>query len=545
MRWQVKLSRLLLGGVIVVATGIATAGFMTFERNLDAMKEASQENIVWSVTQLERELTRFRDALGASSAGQSRSTAEINQRFDILWSRVSIFQRGQVGERLREYDVESNTIGRLFQELKRQELAVVSITSYDFLSLEQISDAFYPFADELHDLSRRVTFGEEEKAAVVRAQMRSGADFALFASILTVVMIIAVLIYFVIEGRKFRKLAEQNMNMAEQFRLASVAKSRFLTMMSHELRTPMNGVLGLLAVAREAETEPGQRHLLDQADRSANRMLDMLTDILDFAALDNAQLALDDKPFSPNGLLSALLDILGPAVNQAGVGLRVVEQGELPVRLSGDESRLRRSYAMMITYFLETAGARDIELELGYREGRLEARIMVGYLNGGWSPDLLFGTREESEDSFASEVLGPAVARSLIERMGGKIWLEEPENERIILRIDVPLKTLEPRRLKVLLNVQSGPMEMICKSTLSGFPIDFLPITSTDCAEIVLMETGRIDESTRIKDMRLRCPQIFIFGVGRPKEPELFDFIVDVPLEAAKLKSRISEFLEQ
>ena len=507
------------------------------------MQQASRENIAWSASQLERELTRFRDSLGASEAGHSSSSADINQRFDVLWSRVAIFQRGEVGERLQQYDRESNVVGRLFEELKRQEVAVVSISSFDFTTLAQVYAAFYPYTNELNELSRRIFVGEEEKSAAVRAQMRQGANFALYASIATVILVIGGMIYFVLEGRIFRKLAHENRALAEKFKQASLVKSRFLTMMSHELRTPMNGVLGMLAVARNAETNPEQKSMLEQADRSANRMLGMLTDILDFAALENAEMALDSKPFFTNELLLALPELLGPVALQAEARLNVAPVGELPVMLRGDVTRLRRTYALMITYFLETAGARDIDLALSYHDGYLKAEILVDYLDGGWSPDLIFGDRGESEDSFASEVLGPSVARVLVSKMRGELRLGSRDDGRIALDIEVPVPAMEMRRLKVLLDLQSAPMEMICKSTISSLPIDFTPLENAECAEVVMMETGTMDEQKKVSAMRKKCPSALVFGIGRPAMPSLYDFVAEVPLEAAELKIRLSEVL--
>ncbi len=535
-------SKIMFGGVVLVAIGIATFGFLTFKDSLEAMRRASQENISWSATQLERELTRFLDSLGTSRAGTTSSTVDINERFDVLWSRVTVFQRGRVGARLREYDTE-NVVGRLLEELKRQEVAVVSISSFDFTTMANLHRAFFPFGDALHELSRRITLGEEKKAAGIRAQMRESADFALYASILTVILVTGALVYFVFEGQQYRKLADENLLLAERFKEASEVKSRFLTMMSHELRTPMNGVLGLLSLAREEETDPAQKLRLEQADRSAKRMLGMLTDILDFAALENTRIAVSDKPFFSNELMLALPDLLGPVAAQARARLHVEAEGALPVMLCGDATRLRRSYALMVTYFLETAGAQDIELRMSYEAGVLKARIIVEYSGGGWSPDLIFGTRGDSADRFAAEALGPSIARVLVDKMGGEISLGTTGEEKILLTIDVPVKAMEPRRLKVLLDVQSVPMEMVCKSSLARLPVDYLSPDTAQEAEIIILETGSSDEENRVKAARAATPAAQVFGVGRPQNAALFDFVAELPLEAAQLKNRVSEAL--
>ncbi len=536
-------SKIMFGGVVLVAIGIATFGFLTFKNNLEVMRRASQENISWSANQLGRELTRFMDSLGTSRAGTSSSTVDINQRFDVLWSRVAVFQRGAVGARLRAYDA-ADTVGRLFDELKRQEVAVVSIKSFDFTTIANVSSAFYPYADELYELSRKITVGEEQKAAEIRAQMRGSANYALYASILTVVMVTGALIYFVYEGQRYRKLADENKALAEKFKTASEVKSRFLTMMSHELRTPMNGVLGLLALARVSEADPEQKERLDQADRSANRMLGMLTDILDFAALENAQFALTNKPFFSNELLLALPELLGPVATQAEARLHVAAVGELPVMLCGDAMRLRRSYALMVTYFLETAGARDIGLTLAYEKGVLRVRIVVDYVGGGWTPDLIFGERGGNEDSFAAEALGPSVARVLVKKMDGEIALGSTEDGKILLLIDVPVVALAPRQLKVRLTMQSTPMEMVCKSSVAGLPVEFMSADSTVQAEIILLETGFKDEAARVADIRAQSPRAQVFAIGRPQNPKLFDFAAEMPLEAAQLRNRIVEALQ-
>ena len=544
MGWKSGYSKFLFGGVIIVAIALAAFGFITFQRNLDAMRQTSQENIAWSAAQLERELTRFRDSLGSSRAGASNSTAEINQRFDVLWSRVAIFQRGKVGERLREYDRESNVIPRLLAEMKRQEVRVVSISSFDFNSLAEIQQAFYPFATELHELSLRVTTGEEEKAALVRAQFRSGANFALYASIATVALVIAALIYFAIEGRSYRKLAARNHILAERFKTASEVKSRFLTMMSHELRTPMNGVLGLLALARQSENGAEREELLEQAGQSANRMLEMLTDILDFAALENDRFEADIRPFSTENLLQALREILGPVARQADIRFSVGVKGEIPPCLSGDLTRLRRSYSLMITYFLETAGAQDIEVVFSYDAGRLCTRILVDYLDGGWSPELIFGETCESDDRFASEVLGPSVARTLVGKMQGEIRLEAPEDGKIILAIEVPAKVVQPETLKIKMKMRSVPMEMVFKSAICSFPARFLPEDSDETADVVIMEAGAGDEAQAVDAMRKSHPSALVCGIGRPRAPEIYDFVAEMPQEAERLKTRLQALLE-
>jgi hypothetical protein len=292
-----------------------------------------------------------------------------------------------------------------------------------------------------------------------------------------------------------------------------------------------------------SETDPAQKARLAQAERSANRMLDMLTDILDFAALENAQYDIADKPFFSNELLLALPELLGPVAAQAEARLHVRAEGTLPIMLRGDATRLRRAYALMVTYFLETAGARDISLALAYESGILRARIEVDYVGDGWSPDLVFGTRKSHKDSFAVDALGPSVARVLVRKMAGEIDLGTSDSGKILLRIDVPVAALSPQRLKVGLAMQSAPMEMVCKSSLSSLPIEFVPADAAAEAELVLVEAASGDSAGQVNAIRAQNPSVLVFGIGHPQDPSIFDFVADLPLEAARLKNRVSEIL--
>ena len=536
------ISKLLFGGVVLIAIGISIFGYLTFEESIDAMRRASQENISWSATQLERELTRFRDSLDSTTTGTSSTAVDINERFDVLWSRVAVFQRGEVGQRLRVYDTE-NVVGRLFETLQQQEIAVVRIKNYDFDTMANISRAFFPFGNELHTLSRRITLGEEEKRAEIRAQMRDSSDYTFYASILTVIMVTAALMYFAYESQQFKKLANENKLLADKFKLASEAKSRFLTMMSHELRTPMNGVLGLLAVARETETNPTKKELLDQADRSANRMLGMLTDILDFAALEEATLRVENKPFFSHELLLALPEHLEPVAMQTSARLRVRPTGHLPMMLCGDAPRLRRSYALIVTYFLETAGAQDIEVKLSYEAGELRAGILVDYIGEGWSPTLVFGDRAENTNQFGAGALGPSVARAMVAKMNGKIEIVTHEGKAIELCICVPVKALAPTPLNILLDLHSASMQIICKSAVAGLPVAFHTAAQDIEIGAIWLEAGRETEAAQVEQLGRKHPNAKLFAIGRPLNPKAFDFVIDMPLESETLKNHICDLL--
>ncbi len=91
---------------------------------------------------------------------------------------------------------------------------------------------------------------------------------------------------------------------------ASRAKSEFLANISHELRTPMNGIIGMTLLALDTEPTAEQRECLQTVKESAESLLTIITDILDFSQIESKAVTLDAVDFSPRQLLASLLEPL-------------------------------------------------------------------------------------------------------------------------------------------------------------------------------------------------------------------------------------------
>ena len=327
--------------LFITLIGLVFFGYQAIQRNVVALQTAGQEDISWSTSQLELELARFRSELGALRSTEmtgAESAANLNNRFDILWSRVAIFQRGRIGERLLDYDAENQIVSRFFATMQAFETQIVMLQPGDDTTIEAIDRAFAPFGDALRELSRIVTQGEQKKLAEIRAQLGVGVrNTAFLLGAATAVLLLALVINWM-SLRRFRRLAKHNLQLAREAEQASRAKSQFLTMMSHELRTPMNGVLGLLAIARQQDLPGKLNRTLGMAERSARRMIGLLTDILDFSALQARALPIERKQFS----LRMLANGLARAIDESRGRLDIEVVESAPDQLLGDVRRLHQ-----------------------------------------------------------------------------------------------------------------------------------------------------------------------------------------------------------
>ena len=539
MKRKSILASIVFAGFFAVAIGLAGFGFYSFQKNLTALNESNQENISWPAMQLEQELLRFQESLLKYEAQDNFTQKQLITRFDILWSRVAIFQRGRVGARLREYDRETDVLGRLFADLQEQADVVEAPGVPEIRGLR---DIFEQYTIEMRDLSKLIFLGEEKLRSKLNAQMRASANSTLSLSIVAMVFLLAGLGYSSREGRRFRILAQTNRKLADIAEKASQSKTRFLTMMSHELRTPMNGVLGFLALLRQSKISAPQEQLVDHAERSGRQMIGMLSDILDFSTLQNDKLELEEKSFEIAGLVEALADLFGPEARRADIDFDVKYDPFGPTRIAGDFRRLKQIYTQLTSYFIELAGIRRILLDFRVEGDVLTADICLEYsdIKGKWTPDLVLGGRVENSDSFAAQALGPAVARGLISEMRGDLVLGPMDESRVVVAVHIPVVRRSLPVVNIHMDMSSAVMETICKTALRDAPVCFEVQEISANVHIILFETGNMDEAGRVSDLQIKYPKALIIALGRPINPDIFDSVVDIP---ARMSEKIGPII--
>lgn len=537
-------SRILAFGVILCVVGFAVVGFVSFRNDLEALRRSTKENILWSAAQLEFELARFTGTLAEFAAGAPNVDARlVNTRFDVLWSRVLTFRSGEAGFRLSAYDAERRAVEALFALMQASEREVVNLKPGDREAALALVAAFRPHAEGLRRLSLDVLHGEEARQAVMRDGVRSSAQLTAVMSLVGLVVAIVGMVVFSAETRRFRRIAEANRQLAEEARSANLAKSRFLAMMSHELRTPMNGVLGLLALAKQSGMPKPPLRLVEQAERSGREMIGLLSDILDFSALQDDRLELEPAPFPPRQLGESVRDLFDPVARREGVEFRLACDPDLPAEVIGDLRRLRQAITHLAAYVTGTAGARELGLRISHDGTDLVVALSFAYGEGGpaWKPDLILGAPDRSEDSFASDALGPAVARMLIDRMGGSIRLGVAEEDRIAILVRMPAPPVRRGETCVRLETRSAAITMLCRTALRGERLVWHGEGTEAPVDAVLFEAGGEEEAERVRDLRRRFPGAVILGIGAARQPAAFDGMIALPLDIDALRSQVME----
>jgi len=527
---------------------LAGIGYFGVRQDINELRAADHETILWSAVQVELELARFEHVLEGVIEREPEATNQyVNERFDILWSRISLFDQGSVGTRLRKYDQPGQVVAKLFSLMKRLEPEIVGLKADDKKAALRLTREFSPFGAKLHVLSLAVLHGEENIRAGYREALSKSSSTMLVISVMAVFASLLMIVVFARESNRFRHLAELNQTLLDRETKAGRAKSQFLAMMSHELRTPLNGVLGLLALVRQVGVNDQQTRLIDQAERSGQQMTSLLEDILDYSAIQDGVMTVENRPFVLGELVDAVRDMFMPRAAREGISFTVNLNKNSAHRIMGDSSRLRQAVNHLATYLLETAGTRDIVLDVNHENGELKASISFDYnqTGGDWTPDLIVGKLDATDESFATEALGPAIARSLILRMGGRTALEKLAPGRVAIVVSVPSKDLVVRCLLVQLMCNSASLETICKAALAPENVQFLTESSLQDPNVIMIEAGGSKEAQTVDICGKTYPQALLVALGRPHNPDDFFDIVDVPIDMVAIrKSRFLQLLD-
>ncbi len=216
---------------------------------------------------------------------------------------------------------------------------------------------------------------------------------------------------------------------------ANDAKSRFLATMSHEIRTPLNGIMAMLDLALRQDVPDGLRDKLTVAHNSAQSLLTILNDTLDFSKLEAGRLDLDIAPFAPAQLAQETVDLFRAKAEDKGLTLRAETAAEVPAAIMGDGHRLRQVLLNLIGNAVKFTLEGEVRLSVERMPGRSTALRFAVTDSGIGIPKhvqpKLFNSFTQADASttrrFGGTGLGLAICKQLVELMGGSIGVESVE----------------------------------------------------------------------------------------------------------------------
>lgn len=247
-----------------------------------------------------------------------------------------------------------------------------------------------------------------------------------------------------------RKHYEQQLERAKRAaEEADRSKTQFISIMSHELRTPLNGIIGMMELAGREPLSEKQQKCLQNAKRSADDLLHILNDILDFAKLENDKLRLEELDFDLLESLQRIEEIYQPLVVAKGLKFVTTDFSTLPRFIRGDALRLRQVLHNILANALKFTQSGRITLAVYQSVRHEQPTLEFSVEDTGIGVDArmknkLFSPFTQADSSttrlFGGTGLGLMISRQLVELMGGTMSLDSELGRGTCVSFWIPLQ---------------------------------------------------------------------------------------------------------
>ena len=266
-----------------------------------------------------------------------------------------------------------------------------------------------------------------------------------------IVSIVLSLFAAILASRFIRKPFEEIEGLKEEAEANSLAKSEFMANMSHEIRTPLNAIIGMTSIGKSTEDLSKAQYSFRKIEDASQHLLGVINDILDMSKIEAGLFDLLPSEFNFDKNLHHVVSVTKPWAEEKEQSIELTVDPDIPDYLLGDKQRLTQVIINLIDNAIKISpqnGGIKLDAKLKDIVGEdVEVLVSVTDSGSGYTEEQkkhLFESYHKA-DADASRKhggtdLGLSISKSIIEMMGGTIWVESKPRRGSTISFTVHLK---------------------------------------------------------------------------------------------------------
>ena len=287
-------------------------------------------------------------------------------------------------------------------------------------------------------------------------------------------------------------------------------RSMLLAKISHELRTPLNGITGMLTTLIDEHSEEVRAEKIKVALRSADILLSIINEVLDFSKINHGELKLEPTDFLLKTIFTDLTSLYTPLFKNTHVSLKVENTIDDTFWAFSDNTRLSQITSNLLSNALKFTENGSVLLKTSIEHAKKSQSLNIevsdtgrgmskGFLESLFSP---FSQEVDAKNSKGGTGLGLAIVKELVEYMGGTIKVKSTPNEGTTFLLNIPIESGKEQKQDSLITNQDT----------DGSELSVLVVDDNDINRLVLHASLsklniKADSAVDGQDAILKCKQ--------------------------------------
>jgi len=313
----------------------------------------------------------------------------------------------------------------------------------------------------------------------------------------------------------------------QQLESANKSKAQFLANMSHELRTPMNGILGMTELLLGSGLNEKQLRFSESVRRSAESLLAIINDLLDYSKMESGALNLENAAFNFREVVEDVCELHAELAQRKGIELICHIERSMHDSVVGDSNRVRQILTNLVGNAIKFTKEGEVVIrvkQIQSDEGENGYRIDVVDTGIGITPEgqaSIFESFTQADTSnvreFGGAGLGLFITYKLVTKMRGKISLRSRMDEGSHFTVELKLRAGGNAQnnagfrgmlcgAKVLIVDDNETNRTILYHQLKSWGAEPFPVESADRALEVLENAERSDSEFDVAILDLHMP---------------------------------------